>query len=131
MLRNVCQSFCSTVCHVSLCHTLAECCFVVSFFFLFFLQLVFKVLCQYEVMLMFHEGFWHLHRFYRNHHLGFLKGYKNRLCILHKQLKSTSASAFRQRIGGQMNSPYFLVPSCPLKSMRGKLDWKAEGEGGV
>lgn len=64
---------------------------------------------------MFHEGFFfsrHLHRFYTGHHLGFLKGYKNRLCILHKQLKRTSASRHVWvKKCKQINSPYFPVPS--------------------
>lgn len=84
---------------------------------------------------MFHEGFFppphHLHRFYTGHHLGFLKGYKNRLCILHKQLKRTSASrhVWVEKCK-QMNSPYFPVPSFPLKS-DGGFFWTGRQKEGV
>lgn len=136
MLRNVCQSLQQRVPYfMKLYPGRAALCTVLSIF----LQLVEVVslhTSQRECFMSFFFFFFfpshHLHRFYTGHHLGFLKGYKNRLCILHKQLKRTSASRHVWvKKCRQINSPYFPVPSFPLKSMGvavgvGGLDWKAE-----
>lgn len=74
----------------------------------------------------------HLHRFYSGHHLGFLKGYKNRLCILHKQLKSTSASQARVGEKSARKLIHLIFSLLPFlwSPWGGNLDWKAGEEGG-